>query len=148
MRLAVHDDAVGQLAHAVAVTLGQREAVVQAEQIEAAVLWAVFDDEDHVLEPVDPVVGQEVELLDHERLEGGGIHVNHAWGEERDLNPRPPGPHPGALPTELYPPCGPPARATRRFSHTWGANDETTEAASARAPALVGPGAGTKTACL
>ena len=26
------------------------------------------------------------------------------WGEWRDLNPRPPGPQPGALPTELHPP--------------------------------------------
>ena len=26
------------------------------------------------------------------------------WGERRDLNPRPPGPQPGALPTELLPP--------------------------------------------
>ena len=33
-------------------------------------------------------------------------------GERRGLNPRPPGPQPGALPTELRPPCavsGPPA---------------------------------------
>ena len=27
------------------------------------------------------------------------------WGERRGLNPRPPGPQPGALPTELLPPC-------------------------------------------
>lgn len=27
------------------------------------------------------------------------------WGERRDSNPRHPGPHPGALPTELRPPC-------------------------------------------
>ena len=27
------------------------------------------------------------------------------WGERRGLNPRPPGPQPGALPTELRPPC-------------------------------------------
>src|SRR5208282_3922754 len=26
------------------------------------------------------------------------------WGERRDLNPRPPGPQPGALPSELRPP--------------------------------------------
>ena len=26
------------------------------------------------------------------------------WGERRDLNSRPPGPQPGALPTELLPP--------------------------------------------
>ena len=29
------------------------------------------------------------------------------WGERRGLNPRPPGPQPGALPTELRPPCNP-----------------------------------------
>ena len=28
------------------------------------------------------------------------------WGERWDLNPRPPGPQPGALPTELLPPYG------------------------------------------
>jgi hypothetical protein len=27
------------------------------------------------------------------------------WGDRRDLNPRPPGPQPGALPAELRPPC-------------------------------------------
>lgn len=27
------------------------------------------------------------------------------WGERRGLNPRPPEPQPGALPTELRPPC-------------------------------------------
>ena len=37
-------------------------------------------------------------------------------------------------------------RATRKFSHTPGANDETAAAAAARAPSLVGPGSGTKTA--
>lgn len=40
----------------------------------------------------------------------------------------------------------PGARATRRFSHTPDANDDTTDAAAARAPSLVGPGSGTKTA--
>ena len=34
-------------------------------------------------------------------LESGGISL---WGERWDLNPRPPGPQPGALPTELLPP--------------------------------------------
>src|SRR5689334_6494306 len=29
------------------------------------------------------------------------------WGERRDLNPRHPGPQPGALPTELRPPSSP-----------------------------------------
>ena len=33
-----------------------------------------------------------------------GCGVNF-WGERRGLNPRPPGPQPGALPTELLPPC-------------------------------------------
>ena len=77
MRLAVHDDAVGKLADAVAVALGQRPAVVQPEQVEAAVLGAVLDDEDDVVEPVDHVVGKLIELVDHELLEGRGIHLHH-----------------------------------------------------------------------
>jgi hypothetical protein len=32
-------------------------------------------------------------------------NIYHLLGERRDLNPRPPGPQPGALPTELRPPC-------------------------------------------
>jgi hypothetical protein len=38
------------------------------------------------------------------------------WGERWDLNPRHPGPQPGALPTELRPPCCRPAKepAARR----------------------------------
>ena len=34
-------------------------------------------------------------------------------GERRDSNPRPPGPQPGALPTELRPPCGPESSSGR-----------------------------------
>ena len=36
-----------------------------------------------------------------------GVRVRTIRGERRDLNPRPPGPQPGALPAELRPPCGP-----------------------------------------
>ena len=88
MRLAVDDDAVGQLARAVAIALGEGEAVVEPEQIEAAVLRAVLDDEDDVVESVDHVVGEQIELVDHESLESRGIHVDHQaystsliWGE-------------------------------------------------------------------
>ena len=69
VRLAVHDDAIGQLALAVAVALGQREAVVQPEQVETAVLRAVLHDEDDVVEAVDHVVGQQIQLVDHQGLE-------------------------------------------------------------------------------
>ena len=31
--------------------------------------------------------------------------LDFLWGDRRDLNPRPPGPQPGALPAELRPPC-------------------------------------------
>ena len=31
--------------------------------------------------------------------------IKGKWGDRRDLNPRRPGPQPGALPTELRPPC-------------------------------------------
>ena len=33
-----------------------------------------------------------------------GLHYYEKWGEWWDLNPRPPRPQPGALPTELHPP--------------------------------------------
>ena len=47
-----------------------------------------------------PAYGFEVRRsiqLSYGRMKGG-------WGEWRDLNPRQPGPQPGALPTELHPP--------------------------------------------
>ena len=78
----------GSSPDAVAVAFGQRPAVVEAEQIEAAVFRAVLDDEDHVVEPLDHVVGKLIELVDHESLESRGIHVDHrttatslTWGE-------------------------------------------------------------------
>ena len=33
------------------------------------------------------------------------LHWGFKWGEWWDLNPRQPGPQPGALPPELHPPC-------------------------------------------
>ena len=41
--------------------------------------------------------------LKTERRPEGRLSFN-TWGERRGLNPRPPGPQPGALPTELRPP--------------------------------------------
>ena len=58
---------------------GECEALVDAEQV-AAVLRFVLDDEDDVVEPLDHLVGQSVELLDDERLEGFGGHVHAAVG--------------------------------------------------------------------
>jgi hypothetical protein len=43
----------------------------------------------------------------------GGSFVR---GERRDSNPRPPGPQPGALPTELRPPSAPPSLAARTLA--------------------------------
>ena len=37
------------------------------------------------------------------------------WGERWDLNPRPPGPQPGALPTELLPPQKNPYKQDKYF---------------------------------
>ena len=37
---------------------------------------------------------------------GRALQARNFWGERWDLNPRPPGPQPGALPTELLPPQG------------------------------------------
>jgi len=69
MRLAVDDDAIRQLAGPVLGSFCEGEAVVQTQKIETAVLGAILDDEDHVVEPVDHLVGQPVELVDHELLE-------------------------------------------------------------------------------
>ena len=66
VRLAVHDDPVGQLPAAVAPALREGPAVVEAEQVEAAVFGAVLDDEDDVVETLDHVVGQLIQLLDDE----------------------------------------------------------------------------------
>src|SRR5690606_16751170 len=51
-RLAEQHDAVGQLAEAVAVALGEGDPLVEPEQL-AAVLGAVLDDEDEILQSVD-----------------------------------------------------------------------------------------------
>ena len=53
-------------------------AVVEPEQVEAAVLGPILDDEHDIVESVDHVVGKLIELVDDELLEGRGIHVNHA----------------------------------------------------------------------
>ena len=74
-RLPEQDDAVGQLAEAVVAALGEGDAVVQPEQVERAVLRPVFRDEHDVVEPVEHLVGQQVELVDHEPLEGFRIHL-------------------------------------------------------------------------
>ncbi|CAI7661099.1 unnamed protein product [Penicillium discolor] len=76
VRFPVDDDAIGQLTHPVLRALRQREAVVQAEQIEAAVLGTILHDEDDVLELLDHLVWQLVEFVDHEGLEGRGVHVH------------------------------------------------------------------------
>lgn len=74
VRIPVHDDAVGELAHAVAVAFCERQAVVQPEQVERAVFRAVLDHEDDVVESLDHVVRQLVEFLDYERLELVRVH--------------------------------------------------------------------------
>ena len=74
VRFPVDDDAVRELAHAVAVAFGERQAVVQSEQVERAVFRAVLDHEDDVVEPLDHVVRQLVEFLDYERLELVRVH--------------------------------------------------------------------------
>ena len=62
---------------AVSIAFGQRPAVIEAEQIQAAVLRAILDDEHHVVETVDHVVGETVEFIDDECLESRGVHVHH-----------------------------------------------------------------------
>ena len=47
--------------------------------------------------------GRGNDLIKRERRPEGRLSFNN-WGERRGLNPRPPGPQPGALPTELRPP--------------------------------------------
>ena len=47
--------------------------------------------------------GRGNDLIKRERRPEGRLSFN-PWGERRGLNPRPPGPQPGALPTELRPP--------------------------------------------
>src|SRR6187551_605686 len=47
------------------------------------------------------------------RLAAGSISDMATRGERRDSNPRPPGPQPGALPTELRPPSAPRSLAAR-----------------------------------
>jgi hypothetical protein len=77
VRLAVDDDAVWQLADAVPVALGESDSVVQTEQIEAAVVGAVFDHEYDVVEAVDHVVGEPVELVGDEFFKGRSIPIVH-----------------------------------------------------------------------
>ena len=61
------------------------EPVVQAEEVECAVLRAILDDEHHVVETVDHLVGKLVELVDHEGFECGRIHVDtHRDQRNRD----------------------------------------------------------------
>lgn len=53
-------------------------------------------------------VGAEVARASEAR-QSRGRRRSRRWGEQRGLNPRPPGPQPGALPAELCPPCPRPA---------------------------------------
>ena len=75
----------GSSPDAVALALGQRPSVVQAEQVETAVFWTVLDDEHHVVEPVDHVVGQQIEFIDDESFESLDIHLDHRRTAHRAL---------------------------------------------------------------
>ncbi|MBG9885317.1 hypothetical protein ABE10_01685, partial [Bacillus toyonensis] len=89
MGLAVEDDAIRKLAHAVVPSFRDRETVVEAQEIEAAVFRAVLDDEDDVVEPVDHVVGKTVELVDDELLEVLGRHLQRG-DPDGHMHPGPP----------------------------------------------------------
>src|SRR5690606_10958380 len=100
-----------QLAETVLVAFGERDALVQAEEVEGAVLGAVLDDEDDVIEAVDHVVGQPVELLDDERLERVGVERELAHGVGSPLDRCGASPYPSPRPSSAVP--GPVARSRR-----------------------------------
>src|SRR5690606_4684675 len=76
VRLSIDHDAVGELTHAVLRALSQRETVIQAQEVETAVFGAVLDHEHDVVESVDHVIGQTIELVDHQRFEVSSIHFH------------------------------------------------------------------------
>ena len=75
--LTVKHDPIGEFAVTVLSAFGESDAVVQAEKGEAAVLWTCFSDKYDVVEPIDHLVGEQVELFDNQHLEfffSEGVH--------------------------------------------------------------------------
>src|SRR5690606_24206137 len=88
-RLPKQDNAVGQLPEAVVAALGERDPLIDPEQVERAVVGTVLDDEDQVLETVDHLVREQVELLDDERLEGVRVEVDPGHRADSSTGPGP-----------------------------------------------------------